>query len=155
MKRKILICLVIITGISLFYFGCEQKTKSEDVVATINNYQMTAEDLKDKIVHSPHSSQMAKDLEEFLDVAIREQILIQEAQRQGLDREKTFMKTIERYWGQALIKELLDKQSKKIYEGVSADKRDTAMKGWMDELYKKADVRIYKDVLNNKVGQGK
>jgi len=29
------------------------------------------------------------------------------------------------------------------------------MKAWMDELYKKADIRIYKDTLNNKVSQGK
>ncbi|GAF80450.1 unnamed protein product, partial [marine sediment metagenome] len=104
--------------------------------------------LKDKMLHSPYSSQMAEDLGEFLDIAIKEQILIQEAQKQGLDREKTFMKTIERYWVQALIKELLDKQSRMIYESVSENKRGAAMNAWVDELYKKADVKIYNKVLD-------
>ena len=46
----------------------------------------------------------------FLDLEIGKQLLIQEAQRQGLDRNRTFMKTIERNWKQTLIKELLDRE---------------------------------------------
>ncbi|MFC1708736.1 hypothetical protein ACFL2J_01565 [Candidatus Omnitrophota bacterium] len=148
MKKKILVYSILITSISLLYFGCQPKTGPGKVVAKINNYKMTQEDLEDKMVHSPYSSEMAKDLGEFLDIAIREQVLIQEAQKQGLDREKTFMKTIERYWMQTLVKELLDKHSRKIYKGVSENKQEAAMDAWVEELYKKADIKIYNKVLD-------
>ncbi len=148
MRRNILVILIIVVSISLLYSVSKRNTgPGGEVLVRINNYSMTVDDLKDKIKHSPYSSQMISDLEQFLDLAIREQVLIQEAQRQGLDREKTFMRTIERYWAQTLIKELLDKQSQKIYENVNADKRDAAMDVWQEELYKKADIKINKDVL--------
>jgi len=155
MKNKVLlIMMIVVVSISLLYLSCMQRPSSEKVVAKVNDYYMTVDDVKDKIKHSPYSSEMAKNLEEFLDVAIREQVLIQEAQRLGLDREKTFMRTIERYWAQTLIKELLDKQSRKIFDNISPDKRDRAMQAWIDELCKKADIKIYKNVLNE-IAQGK
>jgi len=78
---------------------------------------------------------------------IKKQILIQEAQRQGLDRKKSFMKTIERYWEQTLIKELLNEEFKRITQEVPKDKQEEAMNDWMDALYKSADVSINKKVL--------
>jgi hypothetical protein len=148
MKRKIFFCFVAFASIGLLYSGCQKKMGPGKIVAKINGYYMTDEDLRDKMVHSPYSSEMAKDLEDFLSVAIREQVLIQEAQRQGLDKVKTFMRAIERYWAQTLIKELLDWQSLKIYNSVKPDERDAAMDAWVEELYKKADIKIYKDVLD-------
>ncbi len=41
-------------------------------------------------------------------------MLLQEAQRQGIDREKDFMKSIENYWEQALLRLLLERKSKEI-----------------------------------------
>lgn len=149
MKRRIFIYLIVIISMSLLYFGCSKKEKPKRLVVKINDFYMTEEELRDKMIHSPYSSEMSKNLEEFLDIAIREQVLIQEAQRQGLDKEKTFMKTIERYWAQTLIKELLDKQSSKIIQSVSQEKRDAAMDAWVNELYKKADIKIYNNVLED------
>jgi hypothetical protein len=147
MNRRMFVYLLIVASVG-FYFGCQQKAAPGRVVAKINDYLMTDEDIKDKMLHSPYSREVVNDLDEFLDIAVREQVLIQEAQRQGLDKQKTFMKTIERYWAQTLIKELLDKQSQKILQGVSPDKRDAAMEVWVSELYKKADIKIYKKALD-------
>lgn len=149
MKKRIFIYLIVIISMSLLYFGCSKMEEPKRAVVKVNNFYMTEEDLRDKIAHSPYSREMSKNLEEFLDIAIREQVLIQEAQKQGLDKGKTFMKTIERYWVQTLIKELLDKQTKKIVQSVSQDKRDAAMEAWINELYKKADIKIYNNVLDD------
>jgi len=130
-----------------FCSGCGQKAKEKRVVAKINNYIMTVEDFEDEIKYSPYAGDKTTDLEELLDLAIRKQVLIQEAQRQGLDKQKTFMKTIERYWRQTLIKELLEKETKRIHESVSKDKQTEALNDWMEELHKKADIKIYKKVL--------
>ena len=39
---------------------------------------------------------------------------MQEAQRLGLDRQPGFMRTIERFWKEALIKQLLDRKAREI-----------------------------------------
>ena len=128
-------------------FGCGQKAEEKKVVARINNYVMTVEDFEDEIEYSPYTPDGTKDFEELLELAITKQVLIQEAQRQGLDKRKSFMKTIERYWRQTLIKELLEKESQRIYKNVSKKKREEAFKTWEDELYKKANIEIYREVL--------
>jgi len=45
---------------------------------------------------------------------LEKEILLQEAQQQGLDREKDFMRSIESYWEQALLKLLLQRKSREI-----------------------------------------
>lgn len=130
-----------------FCFGCGQRAEEKRVVAKINDYTMTVQDFADEIKYSPAGGDKAEDLEGLLDLAIRKEILIQEAQRQGLDKQTTFMKAIERYWRQALIKELLDKESRRIYQGVSKDKQDEALQEWMEGIYKKANIKIYRNVL--------
>lgn len=130
-----------------FCSGCGQKAEEKKVVARINNYVMTVEDFEDEMEYSPYTPDGTKDFEELLDLAIRKQVLIQEAQRQGLDKRRSFMKTIERYWRQTLIKELLEKESRRIYKDVSKKEQEEAFKAWEDELYKKANIEIYREVF--------
>lgn len=144
MKRIGFICLIIgIVLISAIYWSRDRKPQK--VLARINNYVMTVDDFKDEIKYSPYAGD--EDIQRLLDLAIRKQILIQEAQRRGLDREKTFMETIERYWKQTLIKELLEEETSRIYKTVSKDKQAEALNDWTEGLYKKADIKIYEDVL--------
>lgn len=150
MKKRNLIWLIAAVAcvISLWY-GYSQRPEQKKVVARINNYVMTLEDFEDGIAHSPYRVYRKRDLEGLLDLAVRKQVLIQEAEREGLDKNKSFMKTIERYWRQTLIKELLEKQSQIIYEdvGKSKSKQEEAFKTWEDELYKKANIETYPEVL--------
>ncbi len=138
----------VVCVISLWY-GSTQRPEQKRVVARINNYVMTLDDFEDGIAHSPYQVDRRRDLEGLLDLAIRKQVLIQEAEKEGLDKSKSFMKTIERYWRQTLIKELLEKQSQIIYENVGKNrsKQEQAFKAWEDELYKKAHIEIYPEVL--------
>ncbi len=149
MKKIGFICLIIVAAgiilISAIY--TLRVRKPQKVLARINNYVMTVEDFKDEIKYSPYAGDETLDIPRLLDLAIRKQVLIQEAQRQGLDREKTFMKTIERYWKQTLIKELLEKETRRIYETVGEDKQSEALNDWTEGLYKKADIKIYENVL--------
>ncbi len=149
MEKKSFIWLILgLVCVVGFCFGCSQKAEEKKVVARINNYVMTLEDLEDEIKHSPYyTGDRTEDLEELLDLAIRRQVLIQEAQRQGMDRHKSFMKTIGRYWRQSLIKELLEKESQRIYKNISKKKQKEAFKAWEDGLYKKANIEIYREVL--------
>jgi len=141
-------CLVTALVLSVcLCFGCGQKAKDGKVVAIVNNYTMTVEDLKDEIAYPYYSAERKASIEEILDIAIKKQLLIQEAQRQGLDRNRTFLKTIERYWEQTLIKELLVKETQKIYETVAKEKQTEALDDYVETLQKKAKVKIYEDVV--------
>jgi uncharacterized protein YktA (UPF0223 family) len=150
MKRANFMCLItILTGCALcFSPGCGKKTEPERIVVRVNDYSMSVEDFIDEIEHSPYAGGEAKDFESLLDLAIRKQVLIQEAQRQGLDRQGAFMKTIERYWEQTLIRELLKKQTRRVSETISKDKQDKALSDWFEELYESSDIEINEQVLN-------
>ena len=59
--------------------------------------------------------------------------MIQAAVKKGVDKEIEFMKEIEAYWHQALIKRILDKKGKEISSKV--------------EVYKREKERYYRDVI--------
>jgi peptidyl-prolyl cis-trans isomerase C len=103
-----------------FLSGCSPNSAKGDnrVVAQVNNYKMTAGDLKYELNNVPYDEGDAlkteKGRKRYLGNLFEKEILLQEAQRQGLDKEKAFMKSIENYWEQALLKALLERKSKEI-----------------------------------------
>jgi len=104
---------------SIFIAGCSSGKKSEDrVVAQINKYKMTIEDLKYEFKNAPYDekSLLATEngIKRYLSGLIEKQVLLEEAQRQNIDREKDFMRSIESYWEQALLRILLERKSKEI-----------------------------------------
>ncbi len=148
---RIIICsFAVICVLHFFCTGCAKKVKQEkEFLAKVNDYSIFPEDLKEAKKYSTYSEDNLPDDKYFLDLEIGKQLLIQEAQRQGLDRNRTFMKTIERYWKQTLIKELLDREiarmQKEGYEGEAV----TNMEAWIDSLRNKADVEINYDLLES------
>jgi peptidyl-prolyl cis-trans isomerase C len=104
----------------LFLAGCSagNNDSNKKIIAQINKYKMTAEDLGYEFKKVPYDEIVMLKTEtgrkQYLDRLIEKQVLLQEAQRQGIDREKDFMKSIESYWEQALLKILLERKSKEI-----------------------------------------
>jgi len=154
------------------------------VVAQINKYKMTMDDIMYEFRNSPYDEAALLKTEngrkQYLDSVIEKEVLLQEAQRQGIDREKDFMKSIENYWEQALFKTLLERKSKEIsglthvydneieeyYKNSGEDaplpkirneirdiirqKKETdAMNAWIDELKRKAYIKVDEKVLES------
>ena len=140
----ILVALMVSTALT----GCVSKKEAGPIAARVNEYKMTADDLKEDIENSPYSADEKKDINEFLDFSIRKQVLIQEAQKLGLDRQRPFMKTIERYWEQTLIRELLKKKMQEISKTVPKSEQTKALDNWIEQLYNDSDITINKDILN-------
>jgi len=151
MKKVAVGVLFVLLTFCLIYTGpgCGNGKREEKgrVVARINDYRMSDEDFVDEVEHSSYLGQQSKDIEALLDLAVKRQILIQEAQRRGLHRQPEFVKTIERYWKQTLIKELLKDQSAEISRTVSEEKQDEALAQWLERLYEKADIEINEEVV--------
>ncbi len=117
----------------VFIIGCGKVPKGsasgdERVLARIGRFGLTVSDFKDAagpfltkkyLSHSP-----LKKKEQILDELITKEVLLQEAQKLGLDKEKSFMKDIEGYWEQALIKSLINRQLQECYSRLSVNDRE-------------------------------
>lgn len=129
-KRTLLFVLISI----VFITGCAKSKEGGSpegrVIATINNYQLTTADfkegLKTTIAQKNLAVEPAKAKEDILEKLIIRKILVQEAQKENFDKEKSFMMEIERYWEQALIKLLVEKKLREISGMIDAD-RDEIM----------------------------
>jgi len=150
----------------------------ERVVAQVNDYKMTVEDLKYELKNVPYDDASLLETEkgrlDYINRLLEKEILLQEAQKKGLDREKEFMRSIENYWEQALLRLLLQKKSNEIpglihvydneideyYRETGEDlsrsdisriirqKKETeAMNVWVQELKKHSRVKINEKVL--------
>ena len=104
----------------IFVCGCGNKgAKNDDrVLAKVNNYELRVSDFKGAVDpallrrYASYSSSQEK--EQLLETLISKEVLLQEAQKLNLDKEKSFMKEIEGYWEQALLKSLINKKIKEL-----------------------------------------
>ena len=150
--RKALYLIFIV--LSIFALNsCGKEKSSKEVLATINDYSLYTEDFlsEAKIYPSLHQESLTK--EQILDNLIQKKLLLLEAQRQGLDKDPAFMKMVERFWEQSLLRFLLEKKSKEILSSIQApeeerrQKASQSMQQWVDELRKNAKIRTNRDVL--------
>jgi len=104
----ILLALVALAGCSAGGGGDER------VVAQVNDYKMTVEDLKYELKNVPYDDASLLETEkgrlDYINRLLEKEILLQEAQKKGLDREKEFMRSIENYWGAGVIKAFAPKE---------------------------------------------
>lgn len=131
MKIRLIYLLVFIPV--FFLSACSQGSpESTRVVAEINGFKLT---------QAEYLGQLTAELEferdfkltneakkEFLEQIIRRELLIQEAQRQKLDRQKKFVKAIERYWESTLIRDLLEIKGEQVGKTVIVSQADAASK---------------------------
>ena len=112
--------IVVAASLSLLFSGCGKGTPgtvSDKLVLTINNLQLNKGELRQEyqadslMKHEPSTAQGEP---EWVSRVIERELLVQEAQRLGLDRDPAFMHSIERFWKEVLIKLLLDRKGREI-----------------------------------------
>ena len=86
--------------------------KDASIVATINTYTLTRDEFNAKLSKEMEFNQEYKATKEarkaFLNSLIRKEVLIQEAVAQELNKNKSFIEAIEKYWEATLIKTLME-----------------------------------------------
>ncbi|MDD5427955.1 MAG: SurA N-terminal domain-containing protein [Candidatus Omnitrophica bacterium] len=135
---------------------CEKKS----VVAKVNGYELTESDFLNEVtLISPKIYQSAdkeKAKERALNELITKKVLLQEAQRSNFDKDRKFMREIERYWEQALLKLLMKKKidefSKAISPEVPFETRQQILRAeiskWIADVRNAAKIKIYKENLD-------
>lgn len=92
--------------------GSEEK---QDLLAKINNYEVTREEFEREFKDSSFGrADTLESRKEFLDNLINRKLILQDAQARGLDKDKDFLRLIERFWEQSLLKIALDRKTKEV-----------------------------------------
>lgn len=141
-KKILLFTLVVL----VFAAGCADNKKGaspeEKVIARIGNYKLTVADFKDGLKTTMAQKSLATDpvkaKEDILEELIIRKVLVQEAQKENFDKERSFMNEIERYWEQALIKLLLKKKLQEISRMIHVDRSEIVNE--YDKMKKEASI---------------
>ena len=98
----------------ILFPGCanEKPPSKDQVMAYINDFILTRNEFESKLAEELEYNRRYKATDnakkEFLASLIKKEILIQEAVRQGLDKQRPFTQAIEQYWEATLIKNLME-----------------------------------------------
>ena len=147
----------------LFVNGCGPKPgvgTGQEVAVSINDYKITRGEFEREFKNSVYGlTNTAESRQNFLNTLIDRQLLLQYAQKEGFDKERAFLDTIERFWEQSLLKIVLDKKmleiaSKNLATGWEIQRAEDAkqMNNWMSELRKGARIKVNEDALKNAAG---
>ncbi len=145
-QRGIIFVLSLIAAYSIT--GCgrhETPTGDNRIIARVNSYEMTVADFKEGLVTAPIdrtvSANPAEAKKEAIEGLITKRLLLQEAQKEDFDKERGFMKEIERRWEQALLKLLFKKKSYDLARGIRVEDVE------MLEEYRKMKRKLYADIV--------
>ena len=99
--------------------GCGNDVPEGKPAIVINDYEMTSDQFEEKFTEVNIYSYRPEAKKVFLDTLIDQKILLQEAQRQGLDKQSEFLRSIEKFWEQSLLKIVIDEKSSEISKKVT------------------------------------
>lgn len=103
------LCLIAL----IFLAACEPRVEKSPVAVKINDIEITVDEFNDAYSHAYFTKTegpMTK--EEFLDTLITRRLMLKEAEYYGLDRDEKFLKSIEFFWQQSLLKLVIEKKVK-------------------------------------------
>ena len=159
MTNKLLLSMLVLLMLLLpLTNGCGNRSVEPDgkVLARINGYELTTKDFEDEIKLTAPNKELSGDpkkvKEELLDELITKKVILQEAQRQNFDKDSSFMKEIERYWEQALLKLMIRKKMEELSRAIVRDdsynkKMQALFDDWLLNLKERADIKTYKENL--------
>ncbi len=129
---------------SLFFLsGCGKDVSRGKPAIQINDYMMTPEEFNEKFTELNIYSYRPEAKKVFLDTLINQKIILQEAQRLGLDKQDDFLKSIEKFWEQSLLKIIITDKSAEISKKVTVSDAEVAAsyKRWKEK--NSGDTRPY------------
>lgn len=110
MKRySFLIVCMALTAI----WGCESH-ENENVALRINDHAISSDEFNEKFTEMQYEKDTPKVREEFLSNLINRKLLLQEAERLGLNEDPRFLASIEHFWEQSLLKVILEYKTKEL-----------------------------------------
>ena len=152
--NNILIFLLLL----IWPLGCCPTTHKKQVLAKVNNYEITLAEFDEEFKNSPliNRDNNPESRADFLQFLINRKLILQDAEAKGLYKNKDFLKMIEHFWEQSLLKLALEKKSREIStaisvsgaeEDIAREKEAAAMDDWVVKLKKQAHIQINEALL--------
>lgn len=143
MKKYAIILLA-----TLFVFGCTGKPEDKKVLAKVNNYEITKDKFEEEFRESRYgSSDTLEAKKEFLANLIDRKLILQDAQAKGLDKKQSFLRMIEKFWEQSLLKLALDNKVEEISGSISVSEKE--IKDLYDKLSEEGKIsKTYEEMRN-------
>ena len=148
----------------LFVSGCSLKPDAgtdTELVVSINDYKITRDEFETEFKDSVYDAvDTPESRQNFLNALIDRKLILQYAQKEGFDKEKPFLKSIEKFWEQSLLKVVLDRKTIEIASQTPAAGWEAQrvaetkkMNDWMGELRKRARITVSDGALKHVVVQ--
>jgi hypothetical protein len=102
--------------------GLELRSKrspTKDAALIINNRIITTDEFNGLYASQPLYQEGQKGKSDFINSLITKELLIQESQREGIDKEESFRQSIQNFYEQSLIKLLIDRKFTSLHVTVS------------------------------------
>jgi hypothetical protein len=133
--NRILLCLTLITLVGC---GHSQPSPSQDAVAQVGKYVITRQEFEEAYKDSSYGAQgtFASRLT-FLRNMINQKLILLDAEKRGLGKNKEFLKMVESFWQQSLLTMAMQEKTK---EGGNLDK-------WVEYLKKNTKIEINQEAL--------
>jgi hypothetical protein len=122
---KYIICIfVVIISFSLLalYLNKSSHLPEKDVVLTINKRQITRDEFDKRFAKLYQG-----DKQGFINSLITKELMIQEAQKEGIDQAETFRYLIQEYYEQSLVRQIMDKKIRSMKATVGNDEIDRCL----------------------------
>ena len=95
--------------------GCCPANKKSPSAVTIDNIEITSDEYQDAFKNSPYAASGSPEAKkEFLNNFITRMLILREAERTGTDKDPEFLKSVQLFWQQSLIKLMIDKKIKAL-----------------------------------------
>ncbi|MCF7908631.1 MAG: hypothetical protein K9L86_07175 [Candidatus Omnitrophica bacterium] len=107
----------------LLVVGCGLADKEHPVI-TIGNIEVSKQEFKQALNSSLSRSSDVESQRDFLDQFISRKLILNEAERLGLDKDPEFLKDVQLFWEQSLLKLALSKKIKELAVGIQVNDQD-------------------------------
>lgn len=101
------------------YFTIKPHSAEKNSAITINRKQITHDEFNARF-----ASVQATDRQDFINSLIVRELMIQDAQKEGIDKNEAFRRSIQDYYEQSLIKQVMDKKIKSLKVDVTDHELD-------------------------------
>lgn len=113
--------------------GCSRAPCAKDVLARVNDCEITRGEFEEEFASSVLSlNDTPESRKEFLDSLVDKKLILQDAEKKGLHKDRAFLRMVERFWEQSLLKIALDRKTKEI--AGSSVVRDKEIKEVYDKM---------------------
>lgn len=130
----------------LFSAGC---TPQEKPAITIGTIKITADEFEtafSKSIYAHNPTEEAK--QGFLTTYINRKLILKEAEREGLDKDKEFLTSVQLFWEQSLLKLVLNAKIKEVSAQINI--KDEMVQGYFqthkEEFFEKELPEVYDQI---------